>query len=309
MFQEKVSLKKYSNFQIGGNAKYFFEAKSLDDIRLAIKEAQKNNLPIFILAGGTNLLINDEGFDGLVLHPNLTHIEKTNRSALRVGCGVDMAKLLEYLIFNELSGMEWAGGLPGSVGGAVRGNAGAFNHEIKDSILSVVSLDLKSRETLITRTKNECGFGYRNSIFKEKNGEELILEVHLEFKKGSKNEIKKIVDEHIAYRFERHPMDKPNIGSIFKNVLVASFENEVLETVKDKIKNDPFAVVPTAVLLSRCNLAGVSYGGAQISGKHPNFIVNMGEAKAADVDYLIGLAKKEVYKKFKVSLEEEIVRV
>jgi len=309
MFQENVPLKKYSSFQIGGSAKYFFEAQNLEEIKSALREAQRSNLPIFILAGGTNLLIKDEGFEGLVLHPNLNYIEKINKTVLRVGCGVEVGKLLEYLIENELSGMEWAGGLPGSLGGAVRGNAGAFNGEIKNSILNVTSLILKKPDTLITRNNDECRFGYRNSVFKEKNGEELILEVHLEFRNGSKNEIKKAVDEKIAYRFSRHPMERPNIGSMFKNVLVVSFGSEVLELVKDKIKNDPIPVIPTAVLLARCNLVGVTSGGAQFSPKHPNFIVNVFNAKASDVENLIALAKGEVYKKFKVNLEEEIVRV
>ena len=314
MFQSKVDLKKFSNYKIGGGADYFFSAKNTEELIGVVAVAKKNNLPIFILGGGTNLLINDSGFRGLVLKPDIQKlkIEKLDKTNVfvRVGAGVLVSELLNFLISQSLSGMEWAGGLPGTVGGAIRGNAGAFSGETKDTVTEVISLGIAEKKSkVISRNNKACKFGYRNSIFKLQNGNEIILEAIFVLKKGEQKIIQKATEEKINYRRLRHPMEYPNIGSIFKNVDFKFFSKKQQKDLAAIVKKDPFPVVPTAYLIAESGLKGVSYGGAMISPKHPNFIVNALGANAQDVKTLINLVKASVKRKFGVRLEEEIIYV
>jgi len=307
-FKRNINLAEYSNYRIGGPAAYFFEAKNVDEVKSAVKLAKDDELPIFILGGGTNLLINDKGFNGLVLKPNLNFLELTNAGTIKAGAGVLMTDLLNFIIEKELSGLEWAGGLPGTLGGAIRGNAGAFGGEMRDAVAEVESLDTKTGKE-ITRNSAECYFGYRSSIFKEKNNKEIILAATLKLKKGDPKKIKSAVQEKIDYRLLHQPLDHPNIGSIFKNVDLNKIPQALRPRFVSVIKNDPFPVVPAAYLIKEAGLAGVSHGGAMISPKHPNFIVNVLESTALDVKTLVNLTKKTVKKKFKINLEEEITEV
>lgn len=322
MFQENFPIHTLTSYKIGGPARYFFEAKNLDELKLAIKEAKKRNLEFFTLGGGTNLLIGDEEFPGLVLRPSINFIESSGEE-VSVGAGVSVSDLINFSIERGLSGLEWAGGLPGTVGGAIRGNAGCFGGEIKDIVKSVKSLDVEtSRE--IERSFSDCGFGYRSSIFKSSPGKEIILSATLRLKKGDAEEIEKSVNEKISYRRERHPLEYPNAGSIFKNIPVSRINADFTRINADTIsvhprsnprksaftapvKIDPFPVVPAAYIISEAGLKGVSLGGAMISPKHPNFIVNVFGAKASDVKTLINLVKSEIKNKFDIELEEEII--
>lgn len=310
-FRERVNLKDYSNYRIGGPADFFFEAKNPEEVALAAAEAKENGLKIFILGGGTNLLVGDEGFRGLVLKPSLNFLE-VDGEIIKAGAGVPIAKLLDFAVAKGLSGLEWAGGLPGTLGGAIRGNAGAFGGEIKDSILEVESLDMDSGK-VVRRSGAECDFGYRSSIFKTSgpstsSGQagEIILSAKFSLRKGKSDDIEKAIQEKIDYRKSRHPLEYPNIGSIFKNVPVEKIPEDVLSKCADVIKQDPLPVVPAARLITLSGLKGTTYGGAMISEKHGNFIVNVSGAKAADVLYLMGVIKKEIKSRFGVELEEEV---
>ena len=272
--------------------------------------AKKLKTKIFILGGGTNILFNDKGFDGLVLIPKIKFIKKINKNIVRVGGGVEVKDFLNFLVKNELSGLEWAGGLPGTIGGAIRGNAGAFGGEIKDNLIQVKSIEINTLKEKI-RNNKECLFDYRFSIFKDKNVNEIILWADFKFKKRKKEKILKSINEKINYRKERHPIEYPNIGSIFKNVPVENFKKEFIEYFKNKniIKTDPKPVVPSAFLIAECGLGGKKYGDACISLKHTNFIVNLGKAKAKDVKKLMNLIQKSVKQKFNISLQKEIIEV
>ncbi|MDP3894642.1 UDP-N-acetylmuramate dehydrogenase, partial [Nocardioides sp.] len=227
-------------------------------------------------------------------------------------------------------GLEWAGGLPGTVGGAIRGNAGCFGGEIKDVVKSVKSLDVETLRE-VERNFPDCDFGYRSSVFsarparfvlRSKAGgggsalggknsrsynKEIILSAIFGFKKGDAEEIGKSVNEKIAYRRERHPLEYPNAGSIFKNIDAEKISKKYIGQFSCVIKKDPFPVVPAAYIISEAGLKGVSLGGAMISPKHPNFIVNVLEAKSSDVKNLIKLVKSEIKNKFDIELEEEII--
>ena len=305
-FEQGVLLRNNSHYKIGGPARYFFEAKNVEEIIEAVKIARQKKLNVFVLAGGTNILFSDDGFDGLILKPNIQFIKKDGNS-LRVGAGVLIADLLNYLIINSLSGLEWTAGLPGTVGGAVRGNAGCFGGEIKDVIKEVTSLDIFSAAgKIIKRSKDDCGFNYRSSVFKINNKSEIIVEAVLALKEGDKELLQKVSEQNINYRKENQPLEYPSIGSVFKNVNCDKITESQRKKFKSIIKTDPFPVVPAAYLISEAGLKGVSYGGAMISPKHPNFIVNVLNATSQDVKSLIFLAKNEVKTKFGITLEEEV---
>lgn len=306
-FQENISLARFSSYQIGGPARYFFEAKNIEEIKEALHEAKDKNLKVFILGGGTNLLISDRGFDGLALKPNINFLENKGEK-IQAGAGVPVSELLNFTIKKSLSGLEWAGGLPGTVGGAIRGNAGCFKGEIKDSVGNVRSINVKTRKEK-KRNFRECGFSYRTSIFKKNDGEEIILSATLLLKKGDAKKIKAGIQKNIEYRNVNHPMEYPSIGSIFKNVATKAVPQVHLASLREVVKDDPFPVVPAAHLISKAGLKGISLGGAMVSIKHPNFIVNVLNATASDVGGLIRLVKEEVKKKFGVELEEEIIEV
>lgn len=304
MFWQNIKLSNYSSYKIGGPARYFFKAKTYGDLD-KILSRKDDFSSIFILGGGTNILFDDGGFDGLVLMPCLNFI-KRNGNEIKAGSGVLVSELLDFATEKGLSGLEWAGGLPGMLGGAIRGNAGAFGGEIKDVVKEVVSLNFENKPLVVKRSNAECGFGYRDSVFK-KNDKEIIVEATFCLKPGDKTAIRNSIEEKIKYRSERHPMEYPNVGSIFKNVPVASAkQNGGVIRPDFPIKNDPFPVIPTAYLIAESRLKGVSCGGAMISPKHPNFIVNALNASSADVRTLISLIKEKVFEKFLINLEEEV---
>lgn len=300
--KENVYLKEYTTFKIGGTARYFFNAKEKNEIIEALKFARKNKIPFFILGSGSNVLVADEGFNGLVIHINLQKYN-LNGNTLYAETGVLVETLVDVTVNKGLAGFEWAGGLPGTLGGAIFGNAGAFGGEIKDSIVWVEALDNKLRIRKLN--KKECQFGYRSSIFKKKNW--TVLSAKLKFKEGDKKILCRIVKSYIQYRKEKGPLLYPNAGSIFKNYDVKRAPKKMIEMFKGVIKKDPFPVIPAAAIIAKVpNLVGYRIGGAQISEKHPNFIINLGQARAKDVKNLIEFVKKEVKNYFGIALEEEI---
>ena len=306
MFEENFPLKQISHYKIGGNARYFFEAENAEKIEKAILKAREIKTPIFILAGASNILINDEGFDGLILKPDILFIEKNN-DLIRVGAGVSISQLLNELASHNLSGLEWAAGIPGTLGGAVYGNAGAFGREMKDIIENIVSFDISKKiPKIIKRKNNECDFKYRSSVFKQNPGREIIIEAVLKLKNGNSQNIGEEINRNLNYRFHKHPLEYPSLGSTFSNVPLTQIDNDAAVNFERAIKTDPFPVIPAAYLIAEAGLKGVSFGGAMISSKHPNFIVNVLDATAEDVKNLIQLAKDEVKNKFNIQLKEEI---
>ncbi len=317
-FKENVPLAKFSHYAIGGPARYFFAARSEAEVKWALREAKRRKLGVFVLGGGTNILVRDAGFDGMALRLELKRMSGSG-SRIVAGAGVMMADLLTRATGRSLSGLEWAGGLPGTVGGAVRGNAGCFGGEMKDSVRAVRSIDTRTMK-IVTRPAARCGFGYRDSIFKKKNGTEIVLSAAFVLAKGNKTDIAKVIRERIRYRAERHPLEHPNIGSIFKNVPLHAIHKKgsgayaravakrslAYRGASFSVKTDPFPVLSAGRMIAEAGLSGVSNGGAMFSPKHPNFIVNALGAEAKDVASLIALAKAEVRRRFGVALEEEV---
>ena len=312
--QKNVLLKNYSNFKIGGEAQYFLEVFSKNDLIDALKLWQKiskdfseNKKRIFVLGGGTNVVFSDGGFDGLVIKNSIDGISKVD-GVVTVGAGVMFDDLLKFSIENALMGLEWAGGLPGTVGGAVRGNAGAFKGEIKDNVIEVESVDIETLEEKV-RLSTECEFDYRNSVFKKNNDKEVITNVKFKLFPSDKYEIQKLIQEKIDVRNLKHPLEYPNAGSIFKNIPIEKFTSEQMKNLSQYIKNDPFPLIPTAKINFLSDLSGKRVGDAQLSEKHTNYIINLGNAKATDVYKLIQIIKQTVKEKFNIELEEEVMFV
>ena len=278
--QQNVLLKNHTTFRIGGPASYFIEAQNKQEIIKALKWAKQNNLPFFILGGGSNLLVSDKGYKGVVIKiRNQKVIVKKHKIA--ADAGLSLSRLVGLTQQKGLIGFEWAVGIPGTIGGAIRGNAGAFDGEIKDNIKSIEVFNADKLKTVKLKNK-QCKFGYRESIFK-KNPRSVILSCELLFKKGDKKKIKEKIQQYLNYRHQKHPKE-PSAGSVFKKVRTK----------------------PAAILIDQAGLPGKRVGKACVSKKHANFIINSGGAKAKDVISLMKLIKKSVKKKFKASLQEEI---
>lgn len=307
-FQRDFPLSQVSNYKIGGPADYFFEFKSKEELIEALSQWRNigSSSDIYIIGEGTNILFSDKGYKGLILKNSIKHVTQ-EESVIEAGAGSFMRDMVAYCIDNSLSGLEWAGGLPGTVGGAVRGNAGAFRGETKDSVTEVESLNVNDLE-IRRRSNSDCHFAYRTSIFKKGGAEgEIIISAKFKVTPGDMAQIAANTKEKEEYRESRHPLDMPNIGSTFKNIPVDAVPSEVLENFKDSIKDDPFPILPVAKLLSVAGLKGKKTGGAMVSEKHPNFIVNTGGATAEDVRKLITEIKNEIKNMYGISLEEEII--
>jgi UDP-N-acetylmuramate dehydrogenase len=296
----------HTTFKIGGPARYFFTAKSEKDIKAAIKAAKDNNLPFFILGGGTNLLVSNEGYEGLVIKVQNLSL-KIKGYEIHADAGVHLSTIVNLAAKNLLTGIEWAAGIPGTVGGAVYGNAGAFGSTIAGNVKKVKALDVKNLKIREFSAK-ECRFNNKGSIFKE-NKNLIILSVLLKLKKGDKEEIHKEIKRFIDYRKNNHPLNFPSAGCFFKNYSKKITNKELLKKFPELIEFNKGSRIPTSYLIDKSGLKGKILGHAQISEKHANFIVNLGGAQAKDVLALVKLIKEKVYDKFRIKLEEEVQKL
>ncbi len=297
------NLSSLTSFKIGGKAKYFIQLGNFIDLKRFLNLKVKED--IFILGGGTNILIND--FNGIVLKPNFRFIKEIENGLLEVGSGILVSELLDFAISKGYQGLEWAGGLPGTVGGGIEGGVGCFGGELKNLLTKVEAVNLKENKRKIF-SKEECQLEYRNSFFK-KNPEWLIISGTFVFNTGfNSQDLKKRAEEKINYRKEKHPLEFPNAGSVFKNypfVQAPKFlQDLVLE--KNKLKTDPFPIIPVAFLIAEAGLSGKRIGEAEISKKHSNFIINLGRATFNDVLSLIEYVEKRIEDKFQIKIEREI---
>jgi UDP-N-acetylmuramate dehydrogenase len=300
--KKNVSLKNYSTFKIGGKAKYFSVVKTTEEILKAISFAKERKVPFFVLGGGSNVLFSDNGFEGLVIKLQNTQYEIQNTKII-TEAGVPLQKLVLETTKRGLSGLENLAGIPGTLGGAIWGNAGAFGREIGDLVEKVKILEVGSSRLKIKELKKkDCKFGYRNSVFKKKKNW-IVLEATLKLKKSDKREIEEKIKEILKLRKEKQPLEFPCAGSVFKNIPVKDLPKKIKEKFKDKIKN---GFLSAGFLIEIAGLKGYQIGKAKISQKHANFIVNLGNAKSKEIVELIKLVKGKVKRKFGVELKEEI---
>jgi UDP-N-acetylmuramate dehydrogenase len=304
--KQNIPLAPHTTFKIGGLARFFVEVFNEKEVIWAVDYAHNNKLKVFILGGGSNTLISDNGFNGLVIKIRSADLV-VNNTEIICAAGVPLIKLVKYSIKNNLTGLEWAAGIPGTAGGAVRGNAGAFGGEMGDLIEKVKVLKINNSTSEIEFYKsNECNFTYRNSIFKQ-NENLIILELTIKLARGVHNKSEKIMNEIIKRRTNSQPTEA-NAGSFFKNPTV--FKDDIIEkfehdTGKKMLKNK----LPAGWLIDDLGLRSKKIGKAQVSEKHANFIINTGGAKAEDVIILSSLLKQKVRDHFGIQLEEEVSRI
>ncbi len=301
--KSNINLSTLTTFKIGGPAKYFCEVKNSKDLKEAISIAKELQKPYFILGNGSNLLVNDDGFDGLVIKIKNSEIKNNDLGdffEIIVDAGVLLSQLLAKTLEIGAQGLEWATGIPGAIGGSIYGNAGAYGQSIGEAIEKVVALDPNTLE-IKEFQKEGCNFSYRRSVFKS-NGF-IILSAQLKLKKGDSETSRKIILNYIEQRKNKIP-NYPSAGCIFKNIPLEKASLKSLQKIPSEIiKGNK---IPVGYLIEQCNLKGKKIGDAQISPLHANFIVNLGKAAAKEVYQLIKLCKQNVLEKYDIKLEEEI---
>ncbi len=279
-FDEPMSL--HTSFRIGGKTDCFCEVNTLESLKKIIAACRAEGTEYFIIGLGSNLLVSDNGLSGIVikLGGDFEEISQEGENRIRCGAGISLAKLCLFAKNKGLGGAEFAWGIPGSVGGAVYMNAGAYGGEIKDIVVSSRYLDEDGN--IRERIGEEHDFSYRHSIYCTRR--ETILDVTVELTPKSKNEIFYLMQDTMDKRKKKQPLNRPSAGSVFKR--------------------------PTghyaAALIEECGLKGVSVGDAQVSEKHSGFIVNNGKASAKDVKELICRVQQVVKEKTGVDLECEV---
>jgi len=285
--QEK-KLSELCTLKIGGYTDLFFEVKTEEELIYAIKTADKYNIPYFLVGCGSNIFFNDEGFEGLIIKNSLPKTIKINKDYLTVTSSVEVKLFSEFCIENSVAGFEFMSGIPGTMGGAVYMNAGAFGKNIGEKLHSAKIIDKNAQ--VKTVYNDYFKFDYRKSILKETG--EVVLNSKFSYEKGDREEIKKRVKEILDMRKKRHPEEGTlTAGSFFKNVF---FESNQRRTA-------------AGYLLDKSGSKGLTIGDAAVSEKHANFIINKGHATSKDILKLAEIMKKKVKNKFNINLEEEVI--
>ena len=275
-------MRKHTNFKIGGNADVFVIAKNIEEIKCVIKFSKENNILLTILGNGSNVLVSDKGIRGIVLQVGTKEIkiEKQKNALVEVEAGVMLGALAQVLLKQSISGFEFAAGIPGSIGGAIRMNAGAYGGEMKDIVKDVTVLNEKGEISVLTN--EECEFSYRHSRFTD--SKEIVIKVTLKLPLGNEAEIKAKMDEYDQSRREKQPLNLPSAGSTFKRG----------------------ADFITAKLIDECGLKGYTSGDAQVSTLHAGFVVNLGNATAQDDLNVVSHVKQVVLEKTGKQIELEV---
>lgn len=274
---------KHTSFKIGGPAQCFINAESVEEIKQICKVASKNDINLTIIGNGSNLLVTDNGINGIVVKVNIKKFElefSNDDVSLIVGAGNKLGEIAQKLLRNEITGFEFAAGIPGTIGGAVRMNAGAYGKEMKDIVETVKYMDYDGN--IYEKSNKDLEFEYRKSMFAKNKF--IILEAKLKLQKGNAQYIKDKMLEFEQSRKQKQPLEFPSAGSTFK-------------------RGTDFI---TAKLIDDAGLKGYRVGGAMVSTKHAGFVVNENNATAQDVLNLVKHIKQEVYKKFNKKIELEI---
>lgn len=304
-------------YQIGGIADIVIDISSKKDLYEALKYVEDNNISkIFVLGLGSNILFPDEGFKGAVFRFLIQNdgqgINEISDNIIEGFAGEALDNIIHFSLDNGMVGLEWAGGLPSTLGAAVRGNVGAFGGEIEESFLKAHCIKLFSHggyEELIIK-KGDMEFAYRTS--KVKKEKLIVVSVQVELKKGTPEQLleaRELYYKNVIYRQEKHPIDYPNCGSVFKNISKEDEVNKVVSKwpdVKELVDGKWHGKVSMGYVIDKLGLKGLRVGRAMISEKHQNFIVNLGGAKSDDVKEIITSIEKKVQNEFGFTPEIEI---
>jgi len=279
---ENASMSKYTSFKCGGIASFLIIPDSLEQVESIVKKASENNVTPLVIGNGSNLLVTDDGIDGIVIKigSKISKIELLDETTILCEAGASMKSLCMFALENSLSGLEFAYGIPGTLGGAVYMNAGAYGGEMKDVLFSCKHIDANG--VINSFEKEGLNLGYRRSAYTD-NGF-TILSAVLKLKKADKKDIKESMDDKLRRRKEKQPLEYPSAGSTFKR------------------PEGYFA----GALIEQSGLKGYAVGGAQVSEKHAGFVINKGGATATDIITLIDNVQKKVYEDSGVRLEPEV---
>ena len=276
-------MSRHTTFKIGGNADLFVKIKNIEELKSVIKTAKQNDVPYFILGKGSNLLVSDNGIEGAVISLDGLDTVKISGNTVVCGAGASLRSVCIATQKASLSGLEFAYGIPGTVGGALYMNAGAYGGEMSQVVVSASVINADGIESILSL--NDMKLGYRKSVFK--NSDMIITSVTFELKNGDKNEIKAAMDDFFTRRRDKQPLEYPSAGSTFKR------------------PEGYFA----GALIEQNNLKGVSVGGAEVSSKHAGFVINKGDATCCDVLELIKKVQDTVRSADNVDLEPEVIFV
>ena len=274
-------MKKHTSFKIGGNADIFIKISDLDDLKNILKFINENKINFTIVGNGSNILVKDNGIRGIVVKLDFKEIDikkDDNKAIVTVGAGVSLGLLAQKLLKESIGGFEFASGIPGTIGGAVRMNAGAYGGEMKDVLKEVTVLTPEGG--VLTLQADELHMGYRTSVIKEAGY--IVLEAVISLEKGDQEEIRSRMQELAGMRTSKQPLSYPSAGSTFKR------------------PEGYFA----GKLIMDSGLRGYQVGGAQVSEKHCGFVINTGNATAKDVTTLMSDVQRIVMEKFGVKLEQ-----
>jgi UDP-N-acetylmuramate dehydrogenase len=285
--QQAVSLQDYANFKVGGHADYFFTASSLTDLVQAVCIARGGKMPYYIIGGGYNLLFDDDGFRGLIIKNNVEGIESREETKIEVLSGTPLRDLVQFCVDNSFEGLEFLAGIPGTVGGAVFGNAGAFDRDIGSFLVEALILDKQGEQILVSR--DYFTFDYRQSRLQDDRN--ILLKATFSLQNGIRNDIQERIAENLKKRKKKHPpKGVACAGSFFKNPVLPDGKR-----------------VPAAYFLDKVGAKTLGIGGAAVYSDHANFIINKKNATSSDIMCLALELKDRVKKEFGIELEEEVI--
>ena len=293
---ENEPMSKHTSFKVGGPARYFAKVESIEDLKAAFALAREKELPYFILGNGTNLLVSDKGYDGVVitLAGEFSEIQDLGNGAFKVGAATPLGRFARSAMKLGFAGIHKLAGIPGTLGGAIYMNAGAYGQEIGSCCTTVTTIDAEGN--LRERPANECGFGYRQSAFQ--SARETIVAATFQLPAAAAEgktvaNLEAELAECMAKRKASQPLNMPNAGSTFKRL--------------DKGSADTPQQIAPGYYIEQTGLKGYRIGGAEVSTLHANFIVNAGGATAADIKQLSEYVQQKVAEKFGIELKREII--
>ena len=281
---ENVSLKDYNTYRIGGKTRYLVKPYNIDSLKELLIYIKNNNLKYIIIGNGSNIILPDSDYDGVVILLSKLNEIKINENTVNAFCGVSLTYFVNELVKNNLGGLESLSGIPGTLGGAIFNNAGCYGQTISDKLDSVTYLENGEIKTI---NKEECNFSYRDSIFKQ-NKNFIILSAKFKLDYKNKEEMLNDIKENIIKRNTSQPLNYPNAGSVFRNPIGYS----------------------AGKLIEDAELKNYHINGAYVSDKHANFIINKDNASSEDIIELIEYIQKEISEKYniKLKLEQEIIK-
>ena len=307
--KENIALAPFTIYKIGGPARFFVEAANVGELKEALQFAGEKKIPFVVLGAGSNVLVSDKGFNGLVIRMSGGAV-RVEGERVHVDAGVMMARAVLESGRAALQGFEWGIGVPGTMGGSVRGNAGCFGFEMKDVVESVEAFDA-STGLIKNFSHAECGFGYRDSFFKT-HPEWIIVSAVLRLRAGERDAIEQEIRRITRERVLKQDIGSKCCGCIFKN---AEWPDDASEREALALRFPELGAfrdrptIPSALLIDRAGLKGTHAGNVCISEKHANFFINKGGGTSNEVMALIAVAKEAVRKKYGIDLHEEICMI